>query len=157
MSVNVYLKNSVESLEGFEIVERKEKNGEKWYTYSLPGIKLFRDKGRYYCILHELNEQVSDLVKPFVEEISFYELFPRIPSRICGVYRFKDAEAEIDTYLSESYAVRITGKSMQSIQILYRAIRSGRTMPASKDCWGNEQIEQIVPKWKKIIRRLLNL
>lgn len=156
MSVNAYLKKCVESLEGFEKVERKEKTGEKWYTYSLPGIKLFYDKGRYYCILHELNEQVPDLVKSFVEEISFFEIFPRIPKRTVGIYRSKDAEAEVDEYLSESYEIRIIGKNMQSMCDLYRAIRSGRIMPAPKDRWDNEQLGN-VSKWKKIIIRLLNL
>lgn len=139
MSINVYLSDDVEKVTGFEAVERRSKDGQKWNEYKLPGISIFREKGRWYFYLHELTDPISDVVKDIVEEISFYERIPRRPDRISGIYKYKDAEAELDrSGEAVSYGLRIRGKSMENILALYRKIRAGKIVP--EESWEEEQV-----------------
>lgn len=138
MSINVYLKDGVEQIEGFQTKERKSKDGQCWNEYHLPGLQVFRDKGRWYFFLHEFSDPIPDVAKDLVDEISFYERIPRHPDRISGIYKYEDAEAELDrSGEAASYGLRIRGKSMKNMLELYRKIRAGKIIPA--ESWDEEQ------------------
>jgi len=46
LSINVYLSDKVTELEGYEVKQRQSKDGQRWEECYLPGIYLFREKGR---------------------------------------------------------------------------------------------------------------
>ena len=138
MSINVYLKDGVEQLEGFQIEDRKFKEEQHWNEYHLPGLRLYRDKGRWFFVLNEFTEPIPDVVKDFMDEISFYDRIPRRPDRISGIYKHEDAEAELDhSGEAMSYGLRIRGKSMKNMLELYRKIRAGKITPT--ESWDEEQ------------------
>lgn len=133
MSVHVYLKgNEVQSIEGFT---------EEGFP-GLPGIKLFRDGGRWYTILQEPTDPVPAAIVNIVDEISFIGWFPHYPYREAGVYRYESAEAEVE--LSKGVSIGKGGKSgeieyrteicikakkMDDLLELYRQIRTGSIRP----------------------------
>jgi len=138
MSINVYLKDGVEQLEGFQTKKRKSKDGQQWNEYYLPGLKVSRDKGRWYFYLYELTDPIAPVVKDLVDEISFYDRIPRRPERAIGIYKHEDAEAELDrSGEAVSYGLRIRGKSMKNMLELYRRIRAGKITP--RESWDAEQ------------------
>lgn len=137
MSINVYLKDEVEKLEGFRTEERRYNDGSRRDDYHLPGLQIIRDKGRWYFYLNELTDLIPNVVKDLVAEISFYDRIPRYPERIAGIYKYKDAEAELDRKGEiRSYGLRIRGKSIENILELYRKIRAGKITPA--ESWDAE-------------------
>lgn len=156
MSINVYLNDSVEKLEGFETKDRKSKDGQCWQTYHLPGLQFFRDGGRWYFVGHELTDPIPAVVKGLVNEISFYGQIPWFPQRSIGIYRYEDAEAEID-YVGEIVRIRMCGKSMENMLELYRKIRAGKITP--RESWYAEQESSQVKKSRgfwvlRVLRRV---
>ncbi len=127
MSITVYLKEGVESISGYKERVMKDR-GQEWTVYSLPELTLFRDKGRWHVYLHELTEPVPEIIKDYLDEISFYEWFPLRPKRICGIYRVGDTEGDLDEQ-GDHYVLRIRGQSMVSIREMYLKLRSGKLTP----------------------------
>lgn len=149
MSINVNLKgNEVEKIKGFEVKELNDK-GKKYKEYSLPGICLYFDKGKYHTILHQLTESVPEILKDIVEEISFYDYFSPETKRITGIYQYKSAEAEVDFLNDRKFIqIRIIGKNMEDMKELYRQFRAGKIMPAER--WDQEQSATVKQQPKKI-------
>lgn len=129
MSINVYLKDEVRQVEGFEERERIDKS-QKWNEHRISGMYLFHDKGRWYIILHNLTDQIPESVKELVEEISCFEAFSNQPKRALGIYKLEDVEAELDDWDRGKYQLKMRGKSMENMLQLYRLIRAGKTLPA---------------------------
>lgn len=133
MSVNVYLKGEeVQKLEGFTI--RKRQGGkpiQEWDEYEVPGVKLFRDKGRWFVMLSE-SDPVPEAVKDIVEEISFHAIIPRLAAREAGIYRHESAKAKVKPWNSGhewKLEIRIEGKEMEDIRELFHKIEVGSIRP----------------------------
>ena len=142
MSINVNLKPEIEDREDFTATKRSDK-GQIWYDYFLPGIKIYREKGRFHMILHNLTESVPEILENLVEEISCYEQFPSTPRRTVGVYQYESAKAVLDKY-SDRLEVRITGKTIEDVRDIYYRIRAGKIVPTER--WDEEQEICIVEK-----------
>lgn len=141
MSINVYFKDGVEQLNEFRVVERTAKDGQRWNVYCLSGIDVFRDRGRWYSYFRDLTEPIPSIVSDFVDEITFSGRIPRSPGRAIGIYKYKDAEAELDRgdeKNTDSLWIRGRGKSMDNMLALYRMIRAGKIVPA--ESWEEAQV-----------------
>ena len=135
MSINVYLKDEVQQAEEFEARERSER-GQHWKDYTFKGFNVFLEKGRFHVILHHLDETIPDSLVEFVQEISCYEWVPLRPSRICGIYKHEDSEAQLDVQ-GDHYELRIRGKTLPPMYELYRKIRAGNITP--EENWDTPQ------------------
>lgn len=131
MSINVFLTDGVMKLEGFTTTPRTER-GQTWQEYSLPGVKLFRDKGRFYTMLSEPTDPVPPVVAGVVDEISYYERLPGRPNREAGLYRCGTAEAEVESDTISGVpqkSVHIKAKNMGDACTLIRKIKTGSIRP----------------------------
>jgi len=132
MAINVYLKgDEVKNVEGFVTKTRKQ-NGQEWNEYTLPGVNLWHDKGRWHTMLHEPTEPVPVAVANIVEEISFHEWTALEPHREAGIYRHESAEAEVEPDMiggKMKLKIRIKAKKMEDLRELYRRIRVGSIRP----------------------------
>ena len=135
----IYLKN------GTDIEKREQmENGKNVSRYFFREIQFFEDDGRFYLLLHRLEDGVPEIVKDAVGEISFYEWFLTEPERIRGRYELESAFATVDLVSVEKkdkYIVRIVSKTMEDARKLYYAIRAGTILPV--ESWEEEQIEPI--------------
>lgn len=158
MSINVYLRgDEVKKIQGFELRDRRSKDGQVWKEYSVPGLGLSWDKGRWFFYLHELTDPIPEVVKGLVEEITVQEVFPTHPSRVAGVYRLGDVEAVLDKPISDNcYSLKMRGKSMENMLKLCRTIRAGTVLP--DESWEREQLRtNIPPSTEPINNRLKQL
>lgn len=129
MSVNVYLKDEVEKLEGFT-TKQKEAKYEKWEEHWLAGIRLEHNYGRWYFTLYDLNDRIPEVVANIVEEISFHTFVPLQPLRERGIYSHESCEAEVGVDSEgQKLWMRIRGKKMEDVRALYRKIRAGSIRP----------------------------
>lgn len=142
MSINVYLKkDEVKKHPDFETIPRQG-GDQSWEEYELLGFDLSYDKGRWYFTLHEPTDPIPETIKNIIEEISLRETLPVSPARERGLYRYKTAEAEIETGLSdkrEKYNIRIIGKNMEDILTLFRKIKAGSIRPRPEESWEGKQ------------------
>lgn len=133
MSINVYLKgDEVTKLKDFKTKQMQNRD-RQWEEYGLPGVSIWREKGRWYITLNEPTEPIPAAVAGIVEEISFRVWIPGSPSREAGIYRHESAEAEVGTDKSSGdlkYEIRIRAKNMADLLELYRKIRIGSIRPA---------------------------
>ncbi|QQG46452.1 MAG: hypothetical protein HYY55_01230 [Candidatus Niyogibacteria bacterium] len=128
MSVNVYLKgNKVQELEGFTTRKRwGGKPPQEWDEHEISGVKLLRDKGRWYISLGKLTDPIPEAVTDIVDEVSLHEYADT--QREIGIYRHKSAEAEVDKS-GGGRMIRIRAKRMEDLLELYRKIRVGSIRP----------------------------
>jgi len=154
MSVNVYFQDEVQKKDGF-IVTNYTHKGKQLDEYSLPGLQLYRDKGRFYFFFSELDNPIPTIVEDVVEDISFYDRIPCNPERIIGVYKYKSAEAELDRSGERvTYGLKIHGKNMEDIRELYRQIRAGTITP--EESW-DEGVVQGVDKTSVLVQEISEL
>ncbi|MDP2967065.1 MAG: hypothetical protein Q8N87_01490 [bacterium] len=143
-SIYLYLKNEeVPKLVGYQIIDRHNKDGGNYKTYSIPGVDLSFDKGRFNTILHGIQESIPLLIKDIVEEISLYDWIPLDPERVIGRYKYKTAIALLDRQ-KDNYELRILGKLLEDVKELYFQIRSGNIQPF--ESWEKKQKFSILQK-----------
>jgi hypothetical protein len=124
--------------------EEQIEKGKKVSRYFFRGIQFFEDDGRFYLLLHRLEDGVPETVKDVVGKISFYEWFLVEPERTRGRYELESASATVDLVSVEKkdkYVVRITSKTMEDARELYYAIRAGEILPT--ESWEEKQVEPI--------------
>ncbi len=124
MSVNVYLETSI--LRNKSLVTTQTGGVQKMELY---GVTIHSNQGRPYIVLGNENDEVPQGIRAWVSVISFYDIFPRRTDRVTGIYTLKSAEGELDIDRSGKYSVKITGKKLEDIRDLYRAIRTGSFQP----------------------------
>ncbi len=167
MSVNVYLETSI--LRNKSLVTTQTGGVQKMELY---GVSIYSNQGRPYVVLGNENDPVPQGILAWVSLISFYDIFPRRADRVTGIYALRSAEGELDIDQTGKYSVKITGKKMDDVRDLYRAIRTGSLQP-EKSYEGpqggktNQQLEAELAKSEKNlndaleglkeIRRLQNL
>ena len=153
MSVNVYLVGEkVREMSEFKIVGGKKKDGGSWKQFTLSGINLSYDKGRFYICLDQPTEKISSLLADIVDEVSFWEWFPSDPAREVGIYNHKSAEAEVESPRENSVRVRIIAKKMEDLLELYRKIRIGSIRPTKS--YEGEQDGMSKVQLEKELKRL---
>ncbi len=141
MNGKIFLKDEIMEDEDFE-AKKQEKGTEKWTQYFLQGVRLFRDDGRFYLLLHALENKVPKMVRDVIDGISFYKRIPADPERTRGKYISESASATLDWTPGEkgnSYAIQITSKTMEDARKLYYAIRAGEILPT--ESWEEKQVE----------------
>lgn len=151
MSINIYLNTKkLENHKDFETTSRTDK-GNKWDNYQFLGSSVFGERGKYYIISHEIEEDLSASIEEMVEEISFHGSISLHPKRITGAYTHKSATATVDVR-KENYIVEIRGKRMEDVRELYHLIRAGKIQP--KESWEEEQTGKgIVPLVLRMFRK----
>lgn len=154
MSIELYVNEEVVKRDGFEVRHRQSTDGQQWEEYYLPGIRLYREKGRFHINLHHLEEPIPKLVEDMVEEISFYEWIPGLPKRVGGVYSLKSAMGTLEPPQKEqsSYQLRIVGKKLEDIRELYLKIRVGRILPT--ESWEEKQISSGSFFFRKVLEKI---
>lgn len=127
MSVNLYIKKSIETENGF-----KEKSG----GCSFMGKYLYKRRGEdgWYIAHPNIYEPIAKTIEPFIENISLYETFPRFHTeRTIGRYSDKDTSAILDiTPDGRNYSLRMWGQNQKDMSDLYHKIRGGKIEPYEK-------------------------
>lgn len=130
-STNLYLKEKVKEIDGFDSKLRGER--EKWTEYWIPGgIRLKNEKGRWYSVI-DLEDPIPEILADLVEEITYHDIFLAAPvSRERGLYRFGSAEGKLefngDGRIPE-YKIKISAKTIDDIRELDRRIKAGSIRP----------------------------
>ncbi len=146
MSGKIYLKNGVMGREGFK-VKKQEKGTEKWIRYSLEGVRLLRDDGRFFLPLRALEDKVPEIVRDITDGISFRNQISVDPERARGRYALQSASATVDLVPDGKlghdieYVVQITSETIEDAKKLYYAIRAGEILPT--ESWEEEQVEPV--------------
>ena len=147
--IYVYLKGNIKDLKGFSSVERRSNNGTKWEDFYFLGFPASEDKSLWKLYVNDFTVLLPDAVKELIEVISLYERIPSIPSRISGIYRYNDAEAELDRGCeAATYGLNMHSKTMESLLALYRLIRAGSITPTEN--WDSAQVPVIPVSQNKI-------
>ena len=139
MSINVYLKQGLETMEGFK--KEGPKPGANYNTQYFRGVGVYEDKGRYYVTLSYLTDTVSEILGDVIEEVSFRECIPAKPKRTIGAYKHKTATAELDVLgqggKDERYFMKLNAGNLEDARELYQLIRAGTIAPT--ESWETEQ------------------
>lgn len=139
MPINIYLKDEVESTEGFESLEHRSNSGIRSVEGILGKLSIWQRDGRWSYLLAELNLRIPTALLPYVEEIIAIEHFSGSPARESGIYQFEDAEGEWQQPDQAEINGRlfIKGSSIESIRQLYRRFRNGTIRPV--ESWEAKQ------------------
>jgi len=143
-SIYVYLSKEVEKKEGYEEKQRG-KDSEQYKDYSIAGMHIFRDKGKPYIMLGEVENSIPEVVSDIVVGVSLHDWIPLTPKRIKGVYKLKSATAIVDLS-GDRTEVRITAEKIEDLRELYYKIRTGQILPSEN--WEAEQITESPVKKK---------
>jgi len=129
MSVNIYLTEVVRNAEGFKSVPHEDGSGDKM---TIHGMNVFRQHGRLY-VMHGDRDPISEVLKEFVDEISYHEWIPRVAPRESGIYKCGSAEGELipDNAGGKEpkYRMSFRAKTMEDIWELVRLIKIGGIRP----------------------------
>ena len=128
--IHVYLNDEIQKVQGFKTQTIKNRDGREWEEYSLPGINLYREKGRFYINL-DLGDRIPSPLADLVGDISLQDTFPKSPKRTSGIYNYKDAKAVLEDLgpNNTTNRVQIRGKIIDSVTELYGKIRAGTILP----------------------------
>ena len=131
MAVNVYLKDGVRQLPGFEEYTYPNKTGK---GYRIPGFELELRQGRWFIILDENTGRIPEALEGLVEQITFYDgTMPVVAHRETGVYKLDSAEGTVGWNGEPSNrnvrTVFIKSERLGDLRALLRAIKAGTIRP----------------------------
>lgn len=129
MSVNIYLTEAVRKHADLKTVQGQKPGNE---YFNLAGMDIFRNDGRLY-VIHSERNPVPEVLKDFVDEISYYDWIPRMGPREFGVYKHESAEGELvpdnGGGKEPKYRVSFKAKNMEDIWELVYLIKVGGIRP----------------------------
>jgi len=117
------------------------KEDDRWITPLKTSI--FWCDGRYYATVEDSGSLVPDDIKSMVTGVSYYGSFPCKHTRESGIYKLDTATARVEC-LSAMLGVivinfKMTAKTMNDLDALYRKIRVGSIRPNPEDCFDGPQ------------------
>lgn len=147
-SIRVYLTEGVRSKEYFEEQPQYDRrDGSKWIKYRLSGgISLLQEGDRLYFSL-DMGDPIPPFTEDVVEEVSLYDYFSTFPTRARGVYKYKDATAQLDLP-GTNYILQIRGRCLTNVVDLYHQIRAGIILPT--ESWEAKQTSRRAI-WEKVL------
>jgi hypothetical protein len=136
------------------------KEDDRWITPLKTSI--FWYDGRYYATVEDSGSFVPDDIMSMVNGVSYYGSFPCKHTRESGIYKLDTAMARVECITSIMGVIvinfKMTAKTIEDLDALYRKIRVGSIRPNPEDSFDGPQDgisrEQLEAEHKAEIRRL---